>query len=320
MRLIALIAGATLPFAAAAQAPFSFGAFGDTPYFDREVPAVRRLLAEMAQQGVAFVVHVGDIKSGTSVCSDELLRDRRDLLDASPAPLVYTPGDNEWTDCHRSSAGAYDPLERLGRLRTLFFDSDESLGQRKLRLVRQSDDPRFRSYRENARWTAGDVIFVTLNVPGSNNNLGRSGSMGAEHAERMRANFAWLDQAVMLAREPAVRGLVIFTQADPGFGSGTGRNDGYAAFRAALRALAADFHKPILFVHGDGHRFLVDRPLRDPRTRAPLGNFTRVEVFGSPTVGWVRIDVQPDGERLFSITPGEILSGRVASRGQKETE
>jgi len=305
VRRLALIAAATLPLAAAAQAPFSFGVFGDTPYHDREIPAVGRVLAEMAHEGVAFVVHVGDIKRGASACSDELLRGRRALFDASPAPLVYTPGDNEWTDCHRASAGAYDPRERLDRLRALFFDSAESLGQRTLRLARQSDDPRFGAYRKNARWIAGNVVFVTLNIPGSNNNLGRTDSMDAEYAERMRANLAWLDQAATLARELARRGLAIFTQADPRFGRGAARNDGYAGLRAALRALAADFPKPILFVHGDSHHYVLDQPLRNPHTRERLANFTRVEVFGSPTVGWVRIDVSPDGEGLFSIAPGE---------------
>ncbi len=304
MRRLALIAAALLPCAAAAQAPFSFGAFGDTPYRDAEVPAVRQVLEAMAKEDVAFVVHVGDIKSGSSDCGDEVLRERRALFDASPAPLVYTPGDNEWTDCHRASAGAYDPVERLNRVRALFFESDESLGRRRLRVARQSDDPNFRAYRENARWTFGGVVFVTLNIPGSNNNLGRTSAMDAEYAERMRADFAWLDQAVKLARESTSRGLVIFTQADPYFGRRSRRTDGYAVLRATLATLAADFAKPILFVHGDSHRYVLDQPLRDPRTGEPFANFTRLEVYGSPTVGWVRVDVRPDAARLFSITPG----------------
>ena len=36
-------------------------------------------------------------------------------------PLVYTPGDNEWTDCHRTSNGGYTPTERLDVIRTTFF-------------------------------------------------------------------------------------------------------------------------------------------------------------------------------------------------------
>ncbi|MEU6787396.1 hypothetical protein ABZ912_50105 [Nonomuraea angiospora] len=33
-------------------------------------------------------------------------------------PFVLTPGDNEWTDCHRTAAGGYAPTERLDAVRT----------------------------------------------------------------------------------------------------------------------------------------------------------------------------------------------------------
>jgi hypothetical protein len=120
----------------------------------------------------------------------------------------------------------------------------------------------------------------------------------------MSANFAWLAEAVRLAREPAIRGLVLFAHGDPMFGTEPGRGDGYEAWRAALRLQAAALAKPMLLVHGDGHRYRVDQPLTDPLTFEPLRNFTRVEVFGSPAVNWVRVDVQPEGGRLFTIAPG----------------
>ncbi len=301
---------------AAAQVPFSFGVFGDTPYHLLEVPAVAQLLRDMDRDGMAFVVHLGDIKRSSEPCSDALLRERHELLDASPRPLILTPGDNEWVDCHLRAAGGYDPRERLDLLRTLFFGSDESLGRTRIRVARQSDDPRFRSYRENARWIAGGIVFATFNVPGSNNNLGqgtarddadaRRMSQGfAEHAERMSANFAWLAEAVALAREPAMRGLVVLAHAEPRFGSPPGRGDGYEAWRQALRLQAATLGKPMLLVHGDGHRYRVDQPLTDPLTFDPLRNFTRVEVFGSPTVNWVRVDVTPESERVFAVSPGQ---------------
>ena len=301
---VVALALAAVSAVAVAQAPFSFAVFGDTPYHGFEVAAVEHLLREMDGEDVAFVVHVGDLKASTEPCSDQVLRERRDLLDASLRPLVFAPGDNDWTDCHRESSGGYDPRERLDRLRTLFFPGDESLGRRKLRLVRQSDDESFRAYRENARWIAANVVFATLNVPGSNNNFGRTAFMDTEHAERMRANLAWLAEAVALAQRPGMRGLVVLAHGEPRFGAGIGSADGFAAWRDALRLHATALVKPMLLIHGDGHRFRVDQPLRDPRTRERLANFTRVEVFGSPTVGWVRIDVRPEGERLFAISPG----------------
>jgi hypothetical protein len=55
-------------------------------------------------------------------------------FNALPHPLIYTPGDNEWTDCHegRNVAGL-DPLERLAKLRTVFFQGERSLGQKRCR-------------------------------------------------------------------------------------------------------------------------------------------------------------------------------------------
>ena len=69
-----------------------------------------------------------DIKGGREPCSDALFARRRALLARSAHPLVLLPGDNEWTDCHRPSAGAFDPLERLAALRRRFFAPGRSLG------------------------------------------------------------------------------------------------------------------------------------------------------------------------------------------------
>ena len=44
-------------------------------------------------------------------------------------PVVYTPGDNEWTDCHKKKQGGHlgvdyadgDPLANLDLVRSIFF-------------------------------------------------------------------------------------------------------------------------------------------------------------------------------------------------------
>jgi len=303
-RPLAAVALAALVTAASGAERFSFAVFGDTPYFAFDEPAVVRLIDGLADARVRFVVHVGDFKAAAAPCSDELFAERRRMFDASPVPFVFVPGDNEWADCHRAFAGSHDPLERLAKLRELFYPDDQSLGRQKLRLARQSADARFTAYRENARWLMGGVVFVTLNVPGSNNNLGRNAAMDAEHAARMAANLDWLDAAVRRAAARDVRGLVVFAHADPAFGGREGRVDGYVRFRGALQIHAAGLAKPVLLVHGDGHRYRIDQPLRDRVTGRRLEKFTRLEVFGAPEVDWVRIDVDPANPRLFSIGRG----------------
>jgi hypothetical protein len=128
--------------------------------------------------------------------------------------------------------------------------------------------------------------------------------MDAEHAARMAANFEWLDEAVRRAEAPDMHGLAVFAHADPRFGRGPPRIDGYARYREVLRTHAAWLGKPMLLVHGDGHRYRVDQPLRDRATGRRLETFTRVEVFGTPELNWVRIDVDPADPRLFAIGPG----------------
>lgn len=303
-RALAALALAVLASAASGAERFSFAVFGDTPYFAFDEPAVVRLIDSLADARVAFVVHVGDFKAAAVPCSDELFEVRRRMFDASPVPFVFVPGDNEWADCHRALAGRYDPIDRLAKLRELFYPDDTSLGRQKLRLARQSASPRFSAYRENARWVMGGIVFVTLNVPGSNNNLGRNAAMDAEHAARMAANFEWLDAAVRRAAGRDVRGLVVFAHADPAFGGREGRVDGYARLREALRTHAAALAKPMLLVHGDGHRYRIDQPLRDRADGRRLETFTRVEVFGAPEIDWVRIDVDSANPRLFSVGRG----------------
>ena len=84
-----------------------------------------------ADRDVRLVAHLGDIKSGSTECSDAYFAQIRGQFDRFVDPLVYTPGDNEWTDCHRVNNGAYDPLERLAAIRDVFFDDPgRTLGER----------------------------------------------------------------------------------------------------------------------------------------------------------------------------------------------
>ena len=296
----------------ARSAELTFGVFGDTPYFAFEEIAFPDLIAHMGAEPLAFVVHIGDFKSGSSPCTDELFQLRHEQFQRSKHPLIFVPGDNEWTDCHRTLAGHMNPLERLDRLRALFHATPVSLGQRTIPLRRQSTDRRFTAYRENMRWTAGDVHFVALNVPGSNNNLDRTEWMDQEHAARMAANETWLAEAVRLALAERARAMVIFFHANPGFARITNprsRRDGYIAWRAMLAEAATRFDKPVLLVHGDTHVHRIDHPLRMPGSDATFPYVTRLEVFGSPITNWSRVTITDTTPPRFRIEPGRKSEG-----------
>jgi len=176
----------------------SFALMGDTPYNETEVQALDALIDDMNAQDLAFVVHVGDITSGRGPCTDAWFAARRRQYQRLRHPLILLPGDNDWVDCHR---GGFDPIERLNKMRQLFHAGDSSIGQRTMPVERQSSDPRFAEYREHVRWITGNVVFIGLNVQGSNNNLGRTPAMDEEYRRRNAAVLAWLDEGMTLARE-----------------------------------------------------------------------------------------------------------------------
>lgn len=284
-----------------------FALIGDMPYSDGEIEMMHTILQEISNDdSIAFVVHDGDIKSGSERCDDDRLKARRDDFDGSRHPFILIPGDNDWTDCHRASNGGFDPEERLSKLRELFAAGAESLGRRRIRLTRQGDlQPQFAAWRENVRWVFEEVLLVGLNIPGSNNNWKNRGDNREFHA-RLAANTAWLEIAFAHARAARLRAVMLVIQANPDFegdearksGTRPGFRDGYAEFKAQLAREARAFGGPVVLVHGDTHSYRIDQPLKDASGNT-LSNVTRVETFGSPGLGWIKVSIDPQHPALF---------------------
>jgi hypothetical protein len=295
-------------------ARFEFAIVGDVPYNAQEEARFSNLMSVIDRTNVVFVVHDGDFKGGSSPCSDTLFSQRYELFQTFKRPLIYVFGDNEWTDCHRSG---FDPLERLAKLRELFTQGETSLGQHPLPLTRQSDNPLYSQFRENVRWRVGSVIFVGLNLPGSNNNFPTTLRNGAtvgnleEYTQRNAANLAWMRQSFALATHDGSPGLMLFIQGNPfPYTPNDDSLNGFEEFLVALEEETLKFGKPVVLAHGDSHYFRVDKPLPRPDPdgyrRSRLVNFTRVENFGSPDMHWVRGIVDPRDPELFSFKP-EVL-------------
>jgi len=286
-----------LLFACAVRAEtWRFAVIGDIPYSDHERRVLPVMLEDIAEQHPEFIVHAGDFKLSTAKCSDAILLDRRDLFDASSVPFIYTPGDNEWMDCNHLAAGHYDELERLGKLRELFFAEPLSLGKRKIPVERQSA-----AYPENLRWRLGPVLLVTLNVPGPNNNFGMGKEAQAEFLARNPVLLDWLRQGFSAARQEKASGIVIVMQGNPGFkhcAAGLAHS-GYLDLLETLRRETLDFSGQVLLVHGDTHWHRIDHPLRHPQSKERVSNFTRLESFGYPFMGWVKIIIDTEFPTLF---------------------
>ncbi len=301
MRCVAVVSLWIALLSPAAHAePFSFAAIGDLPYGAPEE------LGEMAErvnrQPVAFTIHVGDIKSGGSRCSDEAFLTVRSLFGRFDKPLVYTPGDNEWTDCHRRSCGSYDPLERLDTLRSMFFSSANSLGRQSIALESQGSDPRHAKFVENRRWQHGRVTFATLHLVGSNNNWQPELPSVSEFAAREAANIAWLRETFAAARARDAIAVVLAMQADTFFGK-PGPDSGFTRWLAALEAELGQWNKPVLLIQGDTHVYRLDRPMRRADGR-PLDQLLRLVVPGERDADAVLVEVDDRRpEQPFRVRP-----------------
>lgn len=318
------VAATALACAGAHADVFSFGLWGDMPYAkSNDQPSIPALIKSINASDIAFSIYDGDIKDGSSQCADKIFADAMTMFGQLKKPVVYVPGDNEWTDCHRTNNGGYDNLERLAYLRKAMFPTTRSLGRTSMALEHQG--ALGEKFVENIRFFRQGVMFVGLNIPGSNNNkvLGEKDCTNksartteqcvadnAEFLERDAANSAWLEESFKQARERKAKGLVVVFQADPGFDLpetedvDESKAPGYSGYRPFIDKLVAEteqFAGQVLLVHGDTHFFKLDKPLYSPTKVLP--NLTRLETFGSPLIHWVHVTVDTRRPEVFTVRP-----------------
>ena len=282
--LAVLTAATALPPANAAPVPakkaghesFSFGVIGDIPYGQQEAALFPSRISDLnADRDLDFVAHVGDIKNGSSACTDEYFARIRTAFDTFEHPLVYTPGDNEWVDCHRENNGSYNPLERLDKLREVFFPvAGKTLGG-----TMPVKSQNALGLPENVRFTRNRVAFSVLNIQGSNNSLqpwtglGRSETTPEQRAEvkqRVDAAVGQLRDTFKDSARRNDRAVVIMTQADmfdPALLAAATADPGtMSGFREIIDTLVKetnDFDAPVYLVNGDSHVYTEDQPLGD---------------------------------------------------------
>lgn len=292
---------------------FSFAALGDAPYYVWEDLQYRLVLQDIDAHELRWVLHVGDIF--WHPCTDETYQRSLGWFDHLRHPVIYTPGDNEWADCWEPGSGAFEPLERLHRIREIFFSKPtRSLGGKPLPLASQGRSERFSEFVENVRWRHEEILIATVHLVGSRNGLdpfpGRTAADDVAAKARTDAAAAWLRETFAEARAGGASAVVIGFHANPGFKEPAGDpyRQLYEPFMEALESEVERYGKPVLVVHGDTHDYIVDHPLARRTTGRRLENLTRLQVPGSPAVGWVRVVVTPDAASPFSfesrVVPG----------------
>lgn len=316
---------------------FSFALIGDVPYADADSIRFARLTDMInADEDVQWVIHAGDIKRGGQPCSDAVLEGRLERFNRFDDPFILTPGDNEWTDCHRKIAGRFDPLERLQKLRTLFYPrAGMTLGKRTMRVESQASAPEYSEFVENVRWERAGVHFATVHIVGSRNGLAgfqrrdstevgavpvRTERHDAAVERRTHAGIAWLRRAFSVASGSG-KALFLTLHASMGLERRPAPDPPhYQAILDVLREETERFGRPVVLAHGDSHYFRIDKPLRRKGGGLRFANFTRVETFGASDVHWIEVTVDPASENVFSFEQRIVAEERTNGSQSKATE
>lgn len=270
--MLTLIAPGASPAATGQDKPssVSFAVIGDVPYGAAQIAAFPGWVDRINQQpGLDLAFHVGDIKNGSSPCTDDYNAMIRGQFDRFEMPLLYTPGDNEWTDCHRPAAGAYHPLERLQAVRAAFYGTAGlSLGAQPIEVDSQAD----LGFPENQSLRTRGIEMATLHVVGSNNDRAPWTGIGyatpteeqlAEESARMAAAIDLVQDTFARARQTNARAVALFQQADM-FDPTYQPTWDVSAFEPLVRALvheASTYDGEVYLFDGDSHRYHVDRPV-----------------------------------------------------------
>ncbi|MGV0034729.1 MAG: metallophosphoesterase [Candidatus Azotimanducaceae bacterium WSBS_2022_MAG_OTU7] len=294
-----------------------FALIGDSPYVEENLPKYQRMIERINETpDIDWVVHLGDMKSGSSNCRDEDLLRLYLLNKQFDAPLVLTPGDNDWFDCKREVAGGWGRLDRLDKLREIFYREPPALP-----LVSQGGRGRFGDFIENVYWQDAGVVFAAVHLTGIS---GTEGGLDL-HNDIQDAAIEWLDEVFEVAGQSGAAGVFLATQADiyPFSGEPSwmatvcpvclGVRLHYEKFHEALLKHTREFENPILLAVGDTHIFRVDKPLYDGGEL--VEHFTRVEGFGEDTIHWVRIVVRPETSQVFEIHQ-EIIPENTSKAGK----
>jgi hypothetical protein len=306
---------------------------GDIPYGPDMIAKFPSRIDQInADPKVRLVIHLGDIKNGSSRCDTSYFEGIRAQFDRFADPLAYTPGDNEWTDCHRANNGGYQPAgpridgapvstpgpSRLHEVRRIFFPQrGRTLGQ-EARAVETQDGQTL----ENTRWSDARTQFALIHVVGSDDdglpwfgaaeNPALMRAQADEQRVRRAAGLRWLAHTFDEAEARKDQAVVVGIQADMFDPAIVGDRTEYEAFVPFVRLLAKRtraFDGPVLLLNGDSHAYEADRPLADPSAvnnriygiTEAVPNLQRITVDGSNNADdYLRLHVDRKDPDTFS--------------------
>jgi hypothetical protein len=271
LALILAVTGAGCANRAAPRGPISgnllvtFSAMGDVPYTVEEESLLRRQIRSIPRAS-EFVIHVGDIQARVKEgnCGEEQFRKVAKILSRSPRPLFIIPGDNEYNDCP-------NPDEAWSFWVKHFMRFDQRWPHH-FRIFRQLER------EENFAFLHNGVLFIAIHI------LSGRVHDPQEWKNRHQQDMQWIEQLMRLYKDSA-SSAVIFAHAFP-------NPQLHHDCRARISSAARAFAKPVLYLMGDGHRWIHDRPF-------PAKNILRVQVDMGGIAPPVTVRVTDDPKNPF---------------------
>ena len=284
---------------------FSFGVISQPLVAAADDTRLKEAIVASDGDSLAFVVMNG-IKSINEPCSDKLLFKRKEVFQGAKNGLIVSLAASDWSACQNGS-GQSLAMERLNRVRELFFETEFSFGASRLPLLRQASMLKFRAYVENVRWEIGNLVFATLHLPANNNDFLSGAGRNNEFDDRLIADREWLHRTFGIAAQKKAAAVVLFVDANPlalperssRLGNGM-RRDGFLEIRKLLLAQSERFSGRVLLIHGQAGG--------EEQGVIWQGNIGTV----APAAGWLKVSVDAALPTLFAITPTGL--GRTASQ------
>ena len=249
-------------------APYSFLVIGDQPYGTTQLSQFPAWISTMNAANPVMTFHVGDIKLSERRCDSAYMTKILGLFNKFKTALIYTPGDNNWTDCSQPVSGGYNPLERLTKLRSVMYPvPGRSLGQAPIPLSSQSST----GFPENVRVIRDGVVYVVVHTVGENDDLlpwaGRTNAtpaQKAEQAKRMASAIHTIQAAFQQAKDTGSRAVTILLHVDMFDPTHTPVPARLTAYKPLVQTLIDEtnqFKGSVYLFNGDSHEFRNDYPL-----------------------------------------------------------
>lgn len=284
------------PLARADNQEFGFGVIGHAFRKMSDEALLRDAIASSDADNLGFVV-INGIKSAGEPCSDALYDQRRARLMKAKNGVVLSLAGSDWADCKHDN-GRSAAIERLTRVRDVYFQDDLSFGDSKIMLIRQSRSSKFRSYAENARWEMGNIAFATLNLPAPNNHYLTDAGRNGEFEDRLIASRYWIKRVFTSARLEKMPGVVLFCDGNPMLPPPNVRRDGFLEIRREILSQAARYHGKVLVIHSQGEPGVT-------HAISWRGNLGTLAV--GP--GWAKVSVNPATPTVFRLSPVLPVAG-----------